>query len=101
MQTMDKAELQAWLRLLLTPGVGNESARKLLAAFGSAQAIFEQSAATLRETGSARLVQAIQAEPEDLQSQLTSTLDWLYAGLLFTVLLGVLIGGLAWLTGLA
>ncbi len=80
MQTMDKAELQAWLRLLLTPGVGNESARKLLAAFGSAQAIFEQSAATLRETGSARLVQAIQAEPEDLKSQLTSTLDWLDAG---------------------
>jgi DNA processing protein len=80
MQTTDKAELQAWLRLLLTPSVGNESARKLLAAFGSAQAIFEQSAAALREAGSARLVQAIQAEPEDLKSQLTSTLAWLDAG---------------------
>lgn len=80
MQTMDEAELQAWLQLLLTPGVGNESARKLLAAFGSAQAIFEQSAATLREAGSARLVQAIQTEPEDLKSQLTSTLAWLDAG---------------------
>lgn len=80
MLTMDKAELQAWLRLLLTPGVGNESARQLLAAFGSAQAIFEQSAAALRAVGSVRLVQAIQAEPEDLKSQLTSTLDWLAAG---------------------
>jgi DNA processing protein len=77
---MDKAELQAWLRLLLTPGVGNESARKLLAAFGSAQAIFEQSASALRAIGSARLIEAIQTEPEELQGQLTSTLDWLAAG---------------------
>ena len=78
--TMDEAELQAWLRLLLTPGVGNESARKLLAAFGSAQAIFEQSEAALRAIGSARLVQAIQNEPEELKGQLSSTLAWLAAG---------------------
>jgi len=80
MLTMDEAELQAWLRLLLTPGVGNESARKLLLAFGSAQAIFEQSEAALLAIGSARLVQAVQTEPEELQGQLTSTLDWLAAG---------------------
>ena len=77
---MDKADLQAWLRLLLTPGVGNESARKLLAAFGSAQAIFAQSASALRDIGSARLLEAIQTEPEELKGQLTSTLDWLAAG---------------------
>ena len=77
---MDTGELQAWLRLLLTPGVGNESARKLLAAFGSAPAIFEQSAAVLRELGSERLAHAIQAEPEDLTRQLASTVDWLAAG---------------------
>ena len=80
MPTMNEAELQAWLRLLLTPGVGNESARQLLAAFGSAQAIFEQSDAALLTIGSARLVQAIQTEPEELKSQLTGTLDWLAAG---------------------
>jgi DNA processing protein len=39
MNAQDAGELQAWM--LLTPGVGNESARKLLAAFGSAPAIFE------------------------------------------------------------
>ena len=76
---MDVGEIQAWLRLLLTPGVGNESARKLLAAFGSAPAIFEQSAAVLRELGSERLAHAIQAEPEDLTRQLASTVDWLAA----------------------
>jgi DNA processing protein len=80
MLTMDEAELQAWLRLLLTPGVGNESARQLLAAFGSAQAIFEQSEAALLAIGSARLVQAIQTEPEDLKRHFSSTLDWLAAG---------------------
>jgi DNA processing protein len=78
--TTDSGELQAWLRLLLTPGVGNDSARKLLAAFGSAPAIFEQSAAALRAIGSARLVQAIQTEPEDLKTQLASTLNWLATG---------------------
>ncbi|NQW81216.1 MAG: DNA-protecting protein DprA [Polaromonas sp.] len=77
---MDEAELQAWLRLLLTPGVGNESARKLLAAFGSAQSIFEQSEAALLAIGSARLVRAIQTEPEELKGQLSSTLAWLAAG---------------------
>jgi len=80
MLTMDEAELQAWLRLLLTPGVGNESARKLLAAFGSAQSIFEQSEAALLAIGSARLVRAIQTEPEELKGQLSSTLAWLAAG---------------------
>jgi DNA processing protein len=77
--TSDADELRAWLRLLLTPGVGNEAARKLLAAFDSAPAIFEQSAAALRELGSARLVQAVQTEPADLKDQLARTLHWLAA----------------------
>lgn len=80
MPTVNEAELEAWLRLLLTPGVGNESARKLLAAFGSAQSIFEQSDAALLAIGSARLVQAIQTEPEELKGQLSRTLAWLAVG---------------------
>ncbi len=80
LRTTEMGELQAWLRLLLTPGVGNETARQLLTAFGSAPAIFEQTAAALRENGSARLVQAIQTEPEDLKGQLASTLAWLADG---------------------
>lgn len=77
---MDSQELQAWLRLTLSPGVGNETARKLLAAFGSAQAVFEQSSATLRQLGSDKLARALQTEPAALRAQLQTTLDWLQAG---------------------
>ncbi len=77
---MDAQELQAWLRLTLSPGVGNETSRKLLAAFGSAQAVFDQSAATLRQLGSDKLVSALQTEPPALAAQLQTTRDWLQAG---------------------
>ncbi len=65
------------MRLTLTPGVGNETARQLLATFGSAQAVFEQTATTLRALGSERLASAILAEPAQLGAQLQATLDWL------------------------
>ncbi|HEX7435565.1 MAG TPA: DNA-protecting protein DprA, partial [Caldimonas sp.] len=42
---MDRDDIAGWIRLLETPGVGRESARKLLAAFGSPQAIFAASTA--------------------------------------------------------
>ena len=60
---MDSHELKAWLRLALTPGVGNTTARKLLTAFGSAQAIFEQSSATLQKLGSDKLASTLRSEP--------------------------------------
>lgn len=74
---MDVAELGAWLRLSLTPGIGNAGARQLLAAFGSAQAIFEQDAGTLRQLGSDRLADALLTEPDTLADQLQTTLAWL------------------------
>lgn len=74
---MDATELGGWLRLSLTPGIGNTGARQLLAAFGSAQAIFEQDASTLRQLGSDRLINALQTEPATLATQLQATLDWL------------------------
>ena len=74
---MEPAELKAWLRLTLSPGVGNDTARKLLAAFGSAEAVFEQSAAALRQLGSDKLVRAITTEPPKLAELLQATLDWL------------------------
>ena len=77
---MESQELQAWLRLTLTPGVGNETARKLLAAFGSAQAVFAQSAVSLRQLGTDKLVGALQTEPANLAGQLQTTMDWLQAG---------------------
>ena len=77
---MERSELKAWLRLTLTPGVGNDAARKLLAAFGSAQAVFEQSDAALRQLGSDKLVRAVTAEPTKLNGLLQATVDWLAGG---------------------
>ena len=77
---MEAAELGAWLRLTLTPGLGDTASRKLLAAFGSAQAIFEQSAGTLRQLGSDKLANALQTVPDTLGAQLQATLEWLQAG---------------------
>lgn len=77
---MDIEELRAWLRLALTPGVGNSTARKLLTAFGSVQAIFEQSSATLQQLGSDKLARALRNEPADLAAQQQTTMDWLQAG---------------------
>ena len=77
---MERTELNAWLRLTLTPGIGNETARKLLAAFGSATAVFEQSADSLRQLGSEKLSRVVREEPPTLAALLQTTLDWLAAG---------------------
>lgn len=74
---MESDELSAWLRLTLTPGIGNTSARKLLAAFGLPQAIFEQSALALTQTVSSAQAQALLSPPEGLSRLLDTTLDWL------------------------
>ena len=46
---MDHEELGAWLRLTLSPGVGNGTARRLLSRFGLPQAIFQQPEAALQQ----------------------------------------------------
>jgi DNA processing protein len=77
---MDAAELGAWLRLALTPGLGNTATRRLLATFGSAPAIFEQAPGTLRQLGTDKLAEALLTPPETLPAQLEATLQWLQAG---------------------
>ncbi len=74
---MEHDELNAWLRLTLTPGVGNTSARKLLATFGLPQAIFEQSVLALTQAVSPAQAQALLCEPEGLAPLLDTTMDWL------------------------
>ncbi|MEP7297716.1 MAG: DNA-processing protein DprA [Burkholderiales bacterium] len=76
---MDSRELSAWLRLTETPQLGRESARKLLAAFGSPQAAI---AATNAARGA--VVPRIQAEslvelPDAFDTLLATTLAWLDA----------------------
>ncbi|MDR3371606.1 DNA-processing protein DprA [Rhodoferax sp.] len=74
---MERDELAAWLRLTLTPGVGNSSARKLLAAFGLPQTIFEQSTAALQQVVSTTQALALRTEPAELTDLIQVTWAWL------------------------
>ncbi len=65
------------MRLVLTPRVGPGSARKLLAAFGSPQAVFAADEATLAALVSKRERTALGKEPEGLDEQVDATLAWL------------------------
>jgi len=75
---IERDELVAWLRLLETPGVGRESARKLLAALGSPQAVFDASGSALRGVlGSS--ASALGAVPPALATLVEATWLWLAA----------------------
>ena len=74
---MTESEIAAWLRLDLTPGVGRSTARRLLAAFGSAESIFQQPQALLREVVTAAQAAQLVREPDDFAQQLARTILWL------------------------
>lgn len=74
---MDRTELEFWLRLSLTPGVGNGTARKLLASFGLPETIFAQSISALRQVVNERLAHALARSPDGLDAQLQATWEWL------------------------
>lgn len=76
---MDLDELAAWLRLQLTDGVGNTTARKLLSAFGLPAQLFSQSASALREVANATQTQALLEEPSGFAEALRTTWAWLQA----------------------
>jgi DNA processing protein len=76
---MEHQELADWLRLLLTPGVGNTSARRLLAAFGLPAAVLAQSPEALSTLLTPTQTQALLNEPADLEALLDTTWDWLSA----------------------
>jgi DNA processing protein len=74
---LTKDELRAWLRLSLSDGVGNDAARRLLAAFGSPQAVFAQSEAALRQVVTAKQALSLLNEPNELAVQCVRTQQWL------------------------
>jgi len=76
---MEREELAGWLRLTLTPGIGDRTARQLLAAFGLPQAIFRQTAAALEQVVAPSQAQALLAEPESLARHLEAVAGWLLA----------------------
>jgi len=72
-------DLAAWLRLLRTPGVGRESARRLLSACGAPEAVFVAKPAALRELIGPSLASAMAAEPCGHAEYLAVTEAWLDA----------------------
>ncbi|MFZ6649572.1 DNA-processing protein DprA [Undibacterium sp. TJN25] len=71
------AELADWIRLEQTPGVGQETARKLLAAFGLPAQIFAAGFTALRSVVPDRIALPL-SEPitPQIQAQIARTLDW-------------------------
>ena len=56
---LDADEFDAWFRLLETPGLGREGARRLLASFGSADQVLQASKAARQQVVGAHLAQAL------------------------------------------
>ena len=76
----EREELGAWLRLLITPGIGPETARRLLAALGPPEAIWAQSPSAWQSVVGTRTAQAMAVEPEGWRAQLAADWRWLQAG---------------------
>ncbi|MCA0176940.1 MAG: DNA-processing protein DprA [Proteobacteria bacterium] len=72
-------ELAAWLRLILTPGLGHVGARRLLATFGLPQTLFEAGPAAWRGQVGETVAAALAKPPADLEPVLAASLAWLDA----------------------
>ena len=77
----EREELGAWLRLLQTPGIGPETARKLLAAFGPPMAVWAQTPAAWASVVGHRIAHSMASEPEGFAALHESTWVWLHGGL--------------------
>ena len=77
---MQDEERDAWLRLKLTPGVGDATARKLLAAFGLPGALFSRAQSALTAVVGPALATRLQTEPEGWRELCARTAAWLDAG---------------------
>lgn len=73
-------EQRAWLRLLLTPGVGRDAARRLLAAFGSAQGVFRAGIDARTAVVKPEPARALAADPPDFARRWADTQAWLRGG---------------------
>ena len=76
---IERDELGAWLRLLTTPQLGRTSARRLLAAFGSAEGVLGASRAQLQDAAGRSAADALAEAPDGLDALVERTLEWLGA----------------------
>ena len=74
---MDRDELAAWLRLALTPQVGDGTARHLLAAFGLPPAVFAASPEALRMLVTPAQAAALRQPPPGFDAALAQAQAWL------------------------
>ncbi|WP_162594731.1 DNA-processing protein DprA [Variovorax sp. PBL-E5] len=74
---MEREELADWLRLALTPGIGNTAARKLLAAFGLPSGVFAQARAALEQVVTVAQADALAHAPATLSALVDQTSAWL------------------------
>lgn len=75
-------ERAAWLRLALTDGLGRAAVRRLLAAFGAAQAVLDAGPAAWREVVGAERsgLSALAAPTPEIQARLAAATAWLDGG---------------------
>jgi DNA processing protein len=73
-------DFAAWFRLLETPGLGRDSARRLLAAFGSPSAALSASRKALGSVVSASVADGLGAEPPDFAIRWAVAQAWLAGG---------------------
>ena len=76
---MDAEELRSWLRLELTSGVGNVTARSLVQHFGLPNSIFEATESELRVCVTERQAEALLQVPQGLDELVDLTRHWLQA----------------------
>jgi DNA processing protein len=74
---MERSELAPWLRLAGTSEIGNGTARRLLTAFGTPEAVFAQSSAALAQVVTPAQQQLLQQIPERHEALLENTWRWL------------------------
>ena len=72
-------ELQAWLRLLGTPGIGNASARRLLTRLGTPEQVFAAPAAVWRSCINTAQAEQLASPPPDLEQRTQHTWQWLHS----------------------
>jgi DNA processing protein len=77
---LDADELDAWLHLLLSPGVGRDAARRLLAQFGTPQAVLSAPVDALGRWVDAPTALALTRPPDGHDQRLATTLAWLNGG---------------------
>ena len=77
---IDREEFSAWLRLLETPGVGRETARALLARFGSPEAVIGASTEARKAVVAPMPAAALAQIPAEFEPRLAAGWQWLTSG---------------------